>query len=221
MADESLKDFYLVGGTALSLKIGHRISIDIDLFTHKDFDAKAIGDTIAERYKPEEIQVIKNGVFTRTGGIKTDMIAHQYPLIKPVEETEGIRFISLEDIGAMKLEAIFQNGTRLKDFVDVYFLLEHTSLKEMTVAYEAKYPDANGKLAHNALLYHNDIEFDLPVKLLEGNLVWQPVAERLKEAVLSPLKIFSSQKLAERPSEKKRMPLKRNKSYRQGRGKRL
>lgn len=129
MVDDELAAFYLVGGTALSLKIGHRKSIDIDLFTHKDFNAQKIGKHLESAYHPSAIRVIKNGVFAIIDDVKVDVIAHQYPLIENVEKAEGIRMVSLIDIGAMKLNAIHGNGTRLKDFIDMYKLLEYHSLK--------------------------------------------------------------------------------------------
>ena len=124
MADEKLASFNLVGGTALALKIGHRKSIDIDLFTSTDFNSQEISDHLTANYNVTRIQTIPNGVFTLIDGIKVDLLAHKYPLIEDLETTEGIRMVSLKDIGAMKLNAIYDNGTRLKDFVDMYALLE-------------------------------------------------------------------------------------------------
>jgi hypothetical protein len=63
MADENLADFYLVGGTALSLKLGHRISIDIDLFTGKDFDSAAICKHLKAVYGLTDEKTVKNGAF--------------------------------------------------------------------------------------------------------------------------------------------------------------
>lgn len=97
MADARLKDFYLVGGTALSLKIGHRKSIDIDIFTDKAFNAKQISAHLISVYQPSDIRTLTNGIFCFIGGVKVDIIAHQYPLVNKIEETEGIRFSSLQD----------------------------------------------------------------------------------------------------------------------------
>ena len=132
MADENLADFYLVGGTALSLKLGHRISIDIDLFIGRDFDSSAISEHLKKVYGMTDEKTVKNGVFGFIDDVKVDFISHQYPLIKPVELTSGIRMLSLEDIGAMKLSAIVQNGSRIKDFIDVY------SLRKVTVGSACK-----------------------------------------------------------------------------------
>jgi hypothetical protein len=131
MADEQLRGFNLIGGTALALKIGHRASIDIDLFANDNFNAIGIADYLSSKYYAKRISILKNAVFCYIDDIKIDLISHQYPLIKPVEIIDGIRILSLQDIGAMKLHAIVNNGTRLKDFVDFYFLLEKIPLQNL------------------------------------------------------------------------------------------
>jgi hypothetical protein len=193
MSDEVFNDFNLVGGTALSLKLGHRRSIDIDLFTNKDFDAKSIKLHLEDHYNVEKVQTLKNGVFGLVSNIKVDLLAHQYPAIKPIEVVEGIRMLSLDDIGAMKLYAIIQNGTRLKDFIDVHFLLEHRSFSKLTDALMSKYPEVNKPMASAALLYHNDIDFTIPIKLIKGEVQWNKIEERLREAVTNNNKIFQHQ----------------------------
>src|SRR5690349_3583153 len=81
MADEKFKAFNLVGGTALALMIGHRISVDIDLFSTTAFNAPQLGDHLTTNYNVQEVQILKNGVFCYVNDVKIDLIAHQYPLI--------------------------------------------------------------------------------------------------------------------------------------------
>src|SRR5688500_11434275 len=102
MADEKFNDFNLVGGTALALKIGHRRSVDIDLFTAKNFDAGAIAGHVKSAYNAESVHTIKNGVFCFIDDVKVDLVAHKFPLVKEVENVAGVRMNSLLDIGAMK-----------------------------------------------------------------------------------------------------------------------
>ncbi|WP_257621438.1 nucleotidyl transferase AbiEii/AbiGii toxin family protein [Chryseobacterium sp. NKUCC03_KSP] len=129
MKDEMLKDFTLVGGTALALKLGHRLSIDLDLFTTKDFDSNALIKHLQKEYNATNEIVFENTIMTYIENIKVDLLAHKYPIIEMDNISENIRMISNNDIGAMKLHAIFQSGARLKDFVDMYFLLEENPLK--------------------------------------------------------------------------------------------
>jgi len=195
MADENLADFYLVGGTALSLKLGHRISIDIDLFTGKDFNSAAVCKHLKALYGLTDEKTVKNGVFGFIDDVKVDFISHQYPLIKPVELTSGIRMLSLEDIGAMKLSAIVQNGSRIKDFIDVYSILEKLPLGLLVKAYTDKYPEASSQIAKTSLLYHQDIDFSVPIKLLDTEFDWNETSVRLSKAVHNQWLTFENEQL--------------------------
>jgi hypothetical protein len=196
-ADNFLKDFVLVGGTALSLQLGHRKSIDIDLFTAHPFDLKSVGSHVDTVYKGERITVLGNSVFSKIDGIKTDMIAHRYDWIKPVQQIDGIRMASLEDIAAMKLHAIVNSGRRLKDYVDIHFLLENKSLGELTEYYTEKYPDTNAAIAKNALLYHKEINLRADLNLMDREFNWSEVKNRLKAAVMDTRRVF---KIKQSPS---------------------
>jgi hypothetical protein len=194
MKDEKLKDFNLVGGTALSLMIGHRLSIDLDLFTTKDFDEQAILTHLGNKHSVKIRQILENTMLLDIGSVKVDILAHKYPWQEPVQNEEGIRLVSLYDIGAMKLDAIFQNGTRIKDFVDMYFLLEHHPFKTYLEAYQNKYDGNPGLVAH-ALLDHSNIDKEEKVKLLKGKETnWNKMTQRLKKAVFNPSISFSESK---------------------------
>lgn len=169
-ADENLSDFHLVGGTALSLQIGHRISVDIDLFTNQSFDSKKLSSYLESAYDLKNTSILTNGIFTFINDIKVDFITHQYPWLKDPVTEEGIRMVSKEDIGAMKLNAITGNGTRYKDFVDVYFILEHLPLSKM--------------------LYHQDI-VKSKIDFIANPITFEHVTGRLREAVIKQDKLFA------------------------------
>jgi hypothetical protein len=190
MKDEMLKDFNLVGGTSLSLQIGHRLSIDIDLFTTNGFDEQALLKDLANKYPIRIRDMFDNTILLDIDKVKVDILAHQYPWQKPIETKEGVRLASLEDIGAMKLHAIFQNGTRIKDFIDMYFLLEHHPLKIYLESYRNKY-GGNPAMASYALLHHKNIDWEVKVNMLKGKEVdMKKVAERLTKAVYNPMLKF-------------------------------
>jgi hypothetical protein len=210
MQEKCLEHFKLVGGTALALKLGHRTSVDIDLFSNREFKPVEVAAALSRRHNLENVKTLKNSLFCRINGIKIDLIPHPYPLVSPVTETEGIRMLSLEDIGAMKLHAIVNSGERLKDYADVYTLLEHYPLKELYAAYEQKYfPNASRRMAQAALLYHDDIDFVNRVDFLHKQFDWKEVRERIKSAVLDPSLMFSEggTTLREAPGEWKRLGL--------------
>jgi predicted neuraminidase len=110
--------------------------------------------------------------------------------VEDLEIIEGIRMVSLKDIGAMKLNAIFGNGTRLKDFVDMYALLEEFSLQELLQASEIKYPENNIAMVKNALLHHGDIDFTVSIDYAGKEIKWSSIADRLQKAIQNPQKIF-------------------------------
>ena len=107
MGLEFLQAFSLIGGTALSLQLGHRKSIDLDLFSIPDFDKALMQKKLLEHFKTR-ISIsssVKNtlGVFSVIDGIKVDICCRPYPLLKPVLEMDGIRMWSLQDIAASKI----------------------------------------------------------------------------------------------------------------------
>lgn len=188
--DAEFSAFNLVGGTALSLQIGHRKSIDIDLFTTLDFDAQDLASHLSRTYRAEEIRTMKNGIFCFIENVKVDLIAHQYPMLYPLIIEDGIRMLSMEDIAAMKLNAILNNGSRLKDFIDMYFLLEKMPLETMTAAFVQKYPEVNIQMAHAALLYHKDINMREKIGFFNRHISFHEMGLRFRTAVQYPSMIF-------------------------------
>nr|WP_315167155.1 nucleotidyl transferase AbiEii/AbiGii toxin family protein [uncultured Flavobacterium sp.] len=196
MKDEMLKDFYLVGGTSLSLQIGHRLSIDIDLFTTKDFDVLAMLGNLKKSHSSLKVEnTDTNTLMIKIGSIKVDILAHKYAWQRPIQAIENVRLASIHDIGAMKLHAIFQNGTRIKDFVDMYFLLDHHPLKDYLEAYQRKY-NADPALAVVALTFFDSIIKEFGVKMLKGKEHrWSKISDRLIQASLNPAKEFAIPKI--------------------------
>ena len=190
MQDESLADFFLVGGTALSLQIGHRLSIDLDLFSLKPIDENLLLEHLEKRYGFQSGFQAKNTLKGQIDNTEVDFITHEYPLIEKTQDIEGMRIASLKDIAAMKLNAITGNGTRLKDFIDVAYLSSYLSLKAMIDAYEAKYSIRNPFSAMKALAYHDDINFGEPIHFANGNFSWKIIEKRLDQMIKDPDKVF-------------------------------
>ena len=192
MADEQLKDFVLVGGTALSLQMGHRVSVDLDLFIDKDFEAEELREYLERTYHLETDYIAFATVKGEIDGVQVDCIAHSYPWIRPFVEEEDIRLASMEDICAMKLNDIAGNGTRIKDFVDVAYLSSMYSLRQMLEFYEEKY-HANPLMPLKGIVYFDDINKDAPVKMRDGKpLDWKKVEKRLLAMEKFPQKVFKS-----------------------------
>lgn len=187
-----LKDFFLVGGTALALQIGHRNSIDIDLFTQNDLDAQSMTAFLRTKFNVRIDHSGVNTLLTLINNIKVDFIKHPYSYIKSPITEEGVTFLSKEDIAAMKLNAIINSGQRLKDFIDVYFLLEHFSIENMLHFFETKYPNTNALIALKALSYFDDIDQASASPKLLKPLPLKKIKERINNALLHTNKIFGN-----------------------------
>lgn len=191
MLDKAFDSFYLVGGTALSLIIGHRKSIDLDLFTINSFDTQEVIDHLRLNYKFELDYVSKNTVKGEVEGVQLDFITHQYPLIEKIKKVEGIRMATLLEIAAMKLNAITSNGTRVKDFIDIAFLSQYYSLENMFVAYENKYK-SNKIIALKSLTYFYELNTNEPIHYLsEKSIPWKKIENRIIEMTQKPSDIFT------------------------------
>jgi hypothetical protein len=185
-----LKDFYLVGGTALALKLGHRNSIDIDLFTQNEFSTREIAEKLSLNRNFFISFERENTLMCYINSIKTDFIRHNYSFVNEPITEEGITYLSMEDIAAMKLNAIAQSGKRIKDFIDVYYLLEHFSVNEMLSFYEIKYPFSNKLIALRGLEYFNDIDLNIDPPILKKPLPLLKIQKRIKDGILHLNKKF-------------------------------
>jgi len=154
---ESLKNYHLVGGTALALHIGHRLSIDIDLFGIEELDSDSLVADLSSLGELKTLKLSKNIKIFELNTIKLDVVTYQYKLLKTHLTDSSIRLVSKEDIGAMKLNAITGRGSR-KDFIDLYFLLKIFSLKEMMEFYLRKYPEGSEFLVYKSLVYFEDAD---------------------------------------------------------------
>jgi hypothetical protein len=190
MADRQLEDFNLLGGTALALRLGHRKSVDLDLFRLTEFDSGQVAEHLKERYNTEIRQEIESAVYGKIGNVKIDMLTDPTPLVDKVENTAGIRMLSLRDIGAMKMIAIFDNGGRLKDFADMYALLEKHPLNTYLEYARQKYPGINLGVLKQSLLYHVDVNLNQKVEYIGKPVDWHTIVNRLREAFYTPGKVF-------------------------------
>ncbi|MBX3165266.1 MAG: nucleotidyl transferase AbiEii/AbiGii toxin family protein [Bacteroidetes bacterium] len=187
-----LSSFVLVGGTAMSLQIGHRKSIDIDLFSSEPFDVDEMFSFLESNYDYYNEVLLKNSLMGRVDSIKLDVITHQYKWLKPALTIEGVRMVSLEDIAAMKLNAIMGNGSRLKDYVDIAYLSSVFSLQQMLGFFEEKYPRNNSLMAFKSLSWFEDIDFGVEVLYMDKKMNWGIIQKRILEIIHNPQQVFNS-----------------------------
>lgn len=191
MTDEDLTNFFLVGGTALALSIGHRISIDLDLFTRDDINVNFLQKKLLSDYNFKISYKEKNTIKGYIEDVKVDFIKYDYPFIKNISNIDNIRILSLEDIASMKLSTILDNGTRVKDFVDIAYLSTKFSLNQMIEFYSMKFDHINPILIVKSLLYHEDIVHSESIHLINNKFKWSNSVKRLVEMIDNPNKIFT------------------------------
>ena len=178
MSSDVFNNFYLVGGTSLALQLGHRISVDIDMFGNADIDEIEFVATLSKFGNVTIIKKSKSIIIFSIDGIKVDFVSYNYPLLENSMLFENIRLASDKDVAAMKLNAIAGRGSR-KDFIDLFFLMKKYTLKEMLSFYNQKYADGSEFMVIKSLNYFDDAEKEeMPIMLHDIN--W----ETMKNSIL-------------------------------------
>lgn len=175
-------DLRLVGGTALALQLGHRMSIDLDFFGKFDVAFEEVeSELMMNGFKIDPYNKSKNIKQLAVDGVKVDFVNYRYDWIDDMIEEDGIKMAGLKDIAAMKLSAVPGRGTK-KDFVDIYFLLQHFTLKEMLDLYVSKYTDDSLFPVMLSLSYFVDAEITpMPEMLIP--VQWHDVKATIREAI--------------------------------------
>jgi hypothetical protein len=164
-----LGTFYLAGGTALALHLGHRESVDFDFFRAESFDPTDLLQQLPAPPPVKVLQEARNTLTVEFHGIKTSFFGYPPELIRPLDTSSmACRLASLPDIAAMKLAAVAGRGAR-KDFVDVYFICRDCfPLSEIFVYLQTKFAAQEYDLYHilRSLSYFEDAELEPPPKML-------------------------------------------------------
>jgi len=167
------KHYYLAGGTGLALQIGHRKSEDFDFFTSQPFSTTDLFDEVQKNLVKHTLVKIQDEENTLTilvdDTIKISFFYYPYPLLEPLLQEECLKIASVADIGCMKLSTIVSRAT-LKDYVDLYFILKHVSLKELLEKSKNKHPTLDTNLTLKSLIYFDDVSTD-PIEFLPDLIV--------------------------------------------------
>ena len=180
----------LVGGTALSLRYGHRRSIDLDLFTAGDLDRDAVVASLEREFgslfdfKPSKASW---AIFCHIDGVKVDIVRYPHPRIAPEVVVEELRFYDDADIAAMKIQAILGRGVK-KDFWDLHELFKHHDVQWVMDRHAEKYPNQMIAVSiPHALTYFVDAdESEVPVSL-KGQ-TWEGIKRSISQTVSDYLK---------------------------------
>lgn len=187
----ALKDFSLVGGTALALRYGHRTSVDLDLFTEGEMDPNAIVATLTDvfggSFTYREDQQAKWAMFGFIDEVKLDIVRFPHARIAKVVEVDGLRLYADDDIGPMKIEAILHRAKK-KDFWDMSELLHAHGLQRIMDDHRRKYPKNTIAISiPRAITYFIDAEESEEPVSLKGQ-TWEGIKRSIKEVVNDYLK---------------------------------
>lgn len=179
--------FYLAGGTALALQLGHRDSIDFDFFLQNEFSNDILFkkiENVFSNYKIVKTQDEKDTLTVKINeNIKLSFFTYRYVLVKPLIKTEYFDLASIEDIACMKLSAIVSRYL-LKDYVDIYWILHQIKLSDLLILNQHKLQNLDINLVLKSLVYFDDV---VPEKITFKNnkdVDFETVKEFLRKVVL-------------------------------------
>ena len=162
------KSFYLVGGTAIALHIGHRHSIDFDLFSIKKLQKSNIRKRVNElEYSITKLFEDTDQIHYLINGVKTTFFLYPYPVTHTSKLESIIELPSLLELAAMKAFALGRRA-KWKDYVDLYFIIRnHHSIIEIgQMATEIFKHEFNERLFREQLAFHKDIDYSEKVEYL-------------------------------------------------------
>ena len=175
-----LSEMRLVGGTSLALQIGHRKSIDIDLFGNLSAEYENLIDELKTIGEVVPLKNSKNIHSLLVNDIKVDIVNYEYEWLTNKITIDNIQLASIEDIAAMKLNAIIGRGSK-KDFIDLFFILKNYSLATLMDFYTKKYNDGSTFLVLKSLTYFEDADME-EMPFMFNNIDWQTIKDNIKKA---------------------------------------
>ena len=175
--------FALAGGTGLALQIGHRVSIDLDIFSQKQFNTTELEIILSSNKNWQFTPVNKNSrmLFCYINDIKCDFVQEPATLLKSFINEDGVNYFSVEDIGAMKMHTICGRGKR-KDFFDIYALIENYGWEKMLQWFEGKYSSSQYYYLWRSITYFNDADEDAPI---DGMVTFTKNWEEIKVFIIA------------------------------------
>jgi hypothetical protein len=172
--------FALAGGTSLALRLGHRLSVDLDFFTASAFTPQSLTDLLG--YGPEAVTGQADGTLQlRINGVKVEFIRHPYPKLADDDRIQGVTMWSIQDIAAMKLNAISNRGSK-KDFYDLAALLGQFPLPSLIGYYQKKYRPASLMMLIRSLAWFDDADAE-PDPISLCNETWPAVMHKISTAI--------------------------------------
>lgn len=164
-----LNEAYLAGGSACALQVGHRISVDLDFFTPKEFDTKRLIKSLKEISDFKAEQESWGTILGTIEGVKFSIFVYKYPALFPYKRLFKINILDLRDISAMKIDTIATRGKK-RDFIDLYFICQRgIPLEKILSFYNRKFGKLSSNIIHiqKSLVYFVDAEIEEMPKMLK------------------------------------------------------
>lgn len=180
-------NFYLAGGTALALQLGHRKSIDLDWFTKEFPKHEQIKQTFSE-LGPIVIHESPGTIDLVIQDVKISFLEYKYPLLESLVEFEKIKMASVIDIACMKISAISSRGSK-KDFVDLFEVMKKYPLSNILQAFHDKFVDVSYQDTHilKSLVFFDDANEDPDPDFL-NDTSWDEVKRGIETEVKTLLR---------------------------------
>jgi hypothetical protein len=178
--------FYIGGGTAIALMLGHRKSIDLDWFTPENFgDANSYVNKFKDiNLDLKNIEITDDILHATANRVRISMLEYRYQLLQPTKivNNYGCELGSLDDLACMKLSAVAQRGSK-KDFIDIYAIMKkHISLNQMIELYKRKYNNYDIAPVMYGLNYFDDADKERTPNMI-WKVDWRNIKNEIKKAV--------------------------------------
>jgi len=173
-------EFYLAGGTALALQLGHRISVDLDFFSPTQSDIPALVEPLRRAlagHTPTLVDTAWGNLVFLADNVRVGFYGYGYELVRPLIAAESVSLASLEDIGLMKMDALLARASR-KDFHDLYAICQKITLRDLLNLAPRKYPYVRDfeALVTRHMVYFDRAEQETPTPLIEA-VEWETVKD--------------------------------------------
>jgi len=180
---EFLNNFYLSGGTALSLLLGHRESEDLDWFNQQGFDPVKLQPKLEMIGRLSRVELEENTLNAYINGVKIQFLGYPYPLLEPTTKLQNLNISSLIDIACTKLQTIGMRGSK-KDFIDLFWLLQQFDLEELLGKLKQKYLGTDYNQPHilKSLVYFANADGQ-PMPRLHQPASWEEIKQQLINSV--------------------------------------
>ena len=181
----TLQNFYLSGGTALALQIGHRESEDLDFFSKEDFQPLTLQKDLEKIDLLNNVELGEGTLNAFIDTVKIQFLHYPYSLLEPPIMWEEIKLSSVIDIACTKVITVSMRGSK-KDFIDVYFLLQTYTLRQLFENIKHKYKNVQYNDQHllKSLVYFEDAELQ-PMPRMHKDVSWEEVKKFITQTVKS------------------------------------